>query len=38
MIKAIGENTDYVNGPEYQEQCLIQSQAYKEMNKGLTED
>lgn len=38
MIKAIGENTDYVNGPEYAEQRPTQSQAYKEMNKGLTGD
>ena len=37
MIKAIGENTDYVNGPEYQEQRPIQSQVYKGLNKDLSE-
>ncbi len=36
LIKAIGENTDYVNGPEYEKQRPAQSKAYQAMIKTLT--
>ena len=35
LIKAIGETTDYVNGPEYEKDRPKQSAKYKAMIKGL---
>ena len=35
LIKAIGETTDYVDGPEYEKQRPLQSKAYKAMIQGL---
>ena len=35
LIKAIGETTDYVDGPEYEAQRPLQSAAYKEMVQQL---
>jgi tripartite-type tricarboxylate transporter receptor subunit TctC len=35
LIKAIGETTDYVDGPEYEAQRPAQSEAYKAMVKEL---
>ena len=35
LIKAIGENTDYVNGPDYESQRAQQSKAYQAMVKAL---
>ncbi len=35
LIKAIGETTDYVNGPEYEKERKAQSAAYKKMVAGL---
>ena len=35
LIKAIGETTDYVNGPEYETMRPKQSDAYKAMVKAL---
>ena len=35
LIKAIGEITDYVDGPEYEKQRPLQSKAYKAMITGL---
>ena len=36
LIKAIGENTDYVNGPDYEKQRPQQSAAYAAMVKALS--
>jgi tripartite-type tricarboxylate transporter receptor subunit TctC len=36
LIKAIGENTDYVNGPEYEKMRPIQSKKYEAMVKVLS--
>ena len=35
LIKAIGETTDYGDGPEYEAQRPLQSAAYKEMVQQL---
>ena len=35
LIKAIGETTDYVDGPDYEKQRPLQSKAYKAMIAGL---
>jgi tripartite-type tricarboxylate transporter receptor subunit TctC len=35
LIKAIGEITDYVDGPAYEKQRPMQSKAYKAMVAGL---
>ena len=35
LIKAIGETTDYVDGPEYEKMRPAQSEAFKKMVKAL---